>query len=384
MSERKAKEKQSKNPDNLFQRGDVWWIRYNVGGEKVRYSLNTRSQREAKRLRDQILAKRSVSARLGLEAPVPKKERSFGEVLDLWLEWRRGDSSLSKRTLKISERHAKIWLRPYFGRMLMSEITVEDIEGYLAHLRKTGNKRKNDKRVSEAYVGQIFGGLRMVYRQAIKRDWYHGPNPIDKLDRKPRKSRSRDVTLTEDEAGRLLGKLTGELRYKVALALATGLRWGEVYGLAWMDIVLDSSPPTLTVRRSYQGAPKSEESAATIPLNDDAAALLRRWRSLQGAGARYVFPDRRGELRMQRRCSDDIVIKDAAEQAGIAKNVTPHVFRHTFGTWVYERTGDPKLVQRLLRHASFTTSMGYVHDRRELGEVVNRLPRLTTVELKAA
>jgi integrase/recombinase XerD len=192
------------------------------------------------------------------------------------------------------------------------------------------------------------------------------------------------VTLTEDEAGRLLGKLTGELRYKVALALATGLRWGEVYGLAWMDIVLDSSPPTLTVRRSYQGAPKSEESAATIPLNDDAAALLRRWRSLQGAGARYVFPDRRGELRMQRRCSDDIVIKDAAEQAGIAKNVTPHVFRHTFGTWVYERTGDPKLVQRLLRHASFTTSMGYVHDRRELGEVVNRLPRLTTVELKAA
>jgi integrase len=388
MSERKAKEKRRKNPENLFQRGGVWWIRYNAGGEKIRRTLGTPSEREAKRLRNQILAKRTAAARFGIEAPVPRKQRTFGEVLDLWLAWRKGDPELARTTVAMGERHARVWLRPFFGRMLMCEIKAEHIEQFIAHLRTTDCRRERKdgqrQRLSEAYISQVFNCLRMVFRQAIKRDWYAGLNPIDKLDRKPRKAKPRDVTLTEDEARHLLGKLTGELHYKVALALATGLRWGEVHGLAWLDLDLDSSPPTLSVRRSYQGDPKNEESAATIPLNDDAAALLRRWRSLQGAGARYVFPDSRGELRKQGRKSDGSTIKRAAGQAGIAKNITPHVFRHTFGTWVYERTGDPKLVQRLMRHASFTTSMGYVHDRRELGEVVNRLPRLTAVELKAA
>jgi integrase len=387
MSEHKAKEKRSKNPENLFQRSDVWWIRYNAGGEKVRYSLHTKSRREAKRLRDEILAKRSVAVKLGLEVPVPRKLHTFGEVLDLWLAWRKGDPDLARTTVAMGERHARVWLRPFFGRMLMSEIKAEHVEQFIAHLRTTDCKRKRKdgkrQRLSEAYVAQVFNCLRMVFRQAIKRDWHDGPNPIDKLDRKPRKAKPRDVTLTENEARRLLGELAGELRFKVALALATGLRWGEVHGLAWLDLDLESSPPTLTVRRSFQGEPKNEESAATIPLNDDAAALLRRWRSLQGVGERYVFPSRRGELRKQRRKADDTDITSAAEQAGIAKHVTPHVFRHTFGTWVYERTGDPKLVQRLMRHAAFITSMGYVHDRRELGEVVNRLPRLTAVELKA-
>lgn len=383
MSERNTKEERRKNPDNLFQRGEVWWIRYNLGGEKVRYSLHTKSRREAKCLRDGILAKRRVAVKLG-RVVVPRKRRTFGEVLDLWLAWRKGDPELAGTTVAMGERHARVWMRPFFGRMLMSEIEAEQVEQFIVHLRTADCRRKRKdgqrRRLSDAYVSQVFNCLRMVFRQAIKRDWYCGPNPIDKLDRKPRKARIRDVTLTEDEARRLLDQLSGERYYKVALALATGLRWGEIHGLAYMDLDLDSSRPMFTVRRSYRGAPKNEESAATLPLSEDAAGLLCHWRSLQGTEVRYVFPDSRGELRKQRRKSDGGAIKRAAERAGIAKNITPHVFRHTFGTWVYECTRDPKFVQRLMRHASFTTSMGYVHDRRELGEVVNRLPRLTIVE----
>lgn len=73
---------------------------------------------------------------------------------------------------------------------------------------------------------------------------------------------------------------------------------------------------------------------------------------------------------------------DAAARAGLTKHVHPHLFRHTFGTWVYERTRDPKMVQRLMRHADFKTSMQYVHDSRDLGEVVNKLPTLTGVNLR--
>ena len=55
------------NPENLYQRGDIWWIRYNVGDRKIRRNLATTSVRKAKKLRDQILAKRSVVAKFGIK-----------------------------------------------------------------------------------------------------------------------------------------------------------------------------------------------------------------------------------------------------------------------------------------------------------------------------
>jgi integrase len=193
----------------------------------------------------------------------------------------------------------------------------------------------------------------------------------------------REVSLTEEEARRLLAKLKGEAYYKVALALATGLRWGEIHGLAWADVDLDAQPCTVTIRRSWQGKPKTAASAATLPLNGDSAALLRRWRAEQGQPAVYIFPARDGSLRKAERRAETVTIKRAAKAAGIEKNVSPHVLRHTYGTWIYERTGDPKILQRLMRHASFQTSMGYVHDRRELAIVVNQLPAMFPARLQS-
>ncbi|MCG8419720.1 MAG: site-specific integrase [Proteobacteria bacterium] len=178
----------------------------------------------------------------------------------------------------------------------------------------------------------------------------------------------------------LLAELSGRLYYKAALALHTGLRWGEVHGLAWTDIVLDSDQPTLSVRRSFQGRPKNQASAATVPLGIEAAALLRRWCREQAANdndPRWLFPGVHGRPLVRAPYADARKIHDATWRTGISKHVTPHVFRHTFGIWVYEQTGDPKIVQRLMRHASFHTSMLYVHDRRELSTVVDALPRLT-------
>ncbi|MCG8420886.1 MAG: site-specific integrase [Proteobacteria bacterium] len=55
----------------------------------------------------------------------------------------------------------------------------------------------------------------------------------------------------------------------------------------------------LTVRRSYCGKPKNEASAATVPINNDAAALLRRWRAEQGEPSLWVFPSVHGQILAQ-------------------------------------------------------------------------------------
>lgn len=371
-----------RNPDNLYQRNGVWYIRYNINGEKIRASLDTTSEREAKRLRDEILGKRSAAAKFGIEAPKPKRECTFAEVVALWLQSRRASGELRERSIEQAEQIARTRLLPVFGAMPMSEITVTHVERFIADLRTKPSKttKRPLRRATIALTWRYFGA---VYRFAIRRRVYEGPNPLEQLDRCPTQGPGRDVSLTEDEARRLLDKLSGETYYKVSLALATGLRWGEIHGLAWENVQLGTNPPMLTVRRSWRTEPKTEASATTIPISPDAAATLRRWRSEQGEGAIYVFPDHEGNLCKRSSRSEELTIQKSARKTGISKHVTPHVFRHTFGTWLYERTGDPKIIQRLMRHASFTTSMGYVHDRRELGEAVSRMPVLSAARLVA-
>ena len=53
-------------------------------------------------------------------------------------------------------------------------------------------------------------------------------------------------------------------------------------------------------------------------------------------------------------------IQPAAKRAGIQKNVGWHTFRHTFSTLIKSLGVDAKVVQELLRQASFKTTMdGY-------------------------
>jgi integrase len=60
-----------------------------------------------------------------------------------------------------------------------------------------------------------------------------------------------------------------------------------------------------------------------------------------------------------------------------------NVFRHSFATWAYERVRDPLKLQKLMRHASFQTSMGYVQDGSDMADVVNMLPALSQARLQA-
>lgn len=54
-------------------------------------------------------------------------------------------------------------------------------------------------------------------------------------------------------------------------------------------------------------------------------------------------------------------IKKYAQNAGIAKKITPHIFRHTFGTDLLRSGADLRAVQELMGHSSITTTQIYTH-----------------------
>ena len=49
------------------------------------------------------------------------------------------------------------------------------------------------------------------------------------------------------------------------------------------------------------------------------------------------------------------------EQAGIERNITPHMFRHSFATYLIEEDVDISCLQRILGHSSIRTTQIYIH-----------------------
>jgi integrase/recombinase XerD len=146
-------------------------------------------------------------------------------------------------------------------------------------------------------------------------------------------------------------------RAMIELLYATGLRVSELINLRPSDLHLEAGYLTTTGKGQKQRIVPFGDSAAAwvIKYIDDGRPALLRKRS-----AAKLFVNARGGAGLTR-VGFWKILKGYGRAIGLARQVSPHVLRHSFATHLLERGADLRAIQMMLGHADLSTTQIYTH-----------------------
>jgi len=235
---------------------------------------------------------------------------------------------------------------------------------YEARLMKRGLKPSSICRKLSA----IHGFQQFAYREGELQEL---PGTADR----PRLGRRLPKSLTAEEIARLLAAPAVDtpegLRDRAMLELmyGCGLRVTELVELPLSGLHMQGQ----VVRCVGKG-----NKERIVPVGDEALAWAARYLersrpALMGkrSGTTRLFVQAGGTAMNRIRFWSRL--KQYATQAGISKNVTPHMLRHSFATHLLGGGADLRAIQEMLGHASIATTQIYTHvDEHGLGQVFRR------------
>src|SRR5262245_43029693 len=152
--------------------------------------------------------------------------------------------------------------------------------------------------------------------------------------------------LTAEESDRLSSACeTPTERLVVWTLLDTGLRVSELCGLTAKNVHWQQRQ----LRIKGKGGPRGPKTKVrVVPMSNRVRALLEHHFALE-----KTFP-------VKTRRTQDIV-KAVADRAGITRDVSPHVLRHTFATTALQKGISLPTVQKILGHGSLQTTAIYLN-----------------------
>ena len=358
---------------------------------KVVYVLGVDGKRKRKPLRARTLEELNGKvAQANREAGTGHDISSVtvGQWCDVWL------AKVLPNTVKPSTLAYYKNLMKYYvsiSKRRLVKLSVLDLQELYSELLAHGGK--NNKPLSATTVRSFRAALITCFDQAVE----HGYLTVNvaKKSKPPMKTEKEIAFLTQEQIQRLLDVVDSgafvspydsttddparqhnirQVSVIIRLALATGMRRGEIFGLTWDRVNFDQR--TVRIDRNLQGGrletPKTSYSIRTISVDTDTMERLRAWQEYQ-----QQYADEMGDLYcnpagllfsnswgnpMNLSSFRSRVFVPVIAVVGLSDTVTMHSLRHTHATQLLAAGVDAKTVSVRLGHSSVAfTLRTYVH-----------------------
>src|SRR5215217_9401387 len=286
---------------------------------------------------------------------------TVGDYLKRWLK--DVEDTVRRSTYEGYEYAVRPHIVPALGRIKLKDLNS-------AHLRSFYRDRLDSGR-APATVHK----LHVVLHKALKAAVADGLIPRNAAAglKLPRITREEINPLSPKETHRLLEAASGDrLEALYVLAIATGLRQGELLALKWEDVDLERG--VLRVRRTLTraggkvslGEPKTKKSRRSVNLTAAAVEALQSHLShqleeMEQLGSLYrpgglVFANEIGGIINPSNLRNRSFAR-LLKRAGLPPDTRFHDLRHTCATLLLSRNVNPKIVSEMLGHSSIAITL---------------------------
>ncbi len=291
------------------------------------------------------------------------------QEIDSYITFLRDVKHSSENTIQSYNRDLHK-MQHYFlenGISEVEEVNATSLGSYVLDLEKSG--------MSSATVSRNIASIRSFFIFLLGRGKVR-ENPTELL-HSPKVDKKVPETLTVEEVRLLIGQPSGdspkEVRDRAMLSLlyATGLRVSELISIRVSQLNLSMGYLECSESGKYRIIPVDSDTCDKLKF------YLDKVRPDMVKEGDYLFANIKGDT-MSRQGFWKI-IKYYARKAGIEKDITPHMIRHSFASHLVNNGADLHAVQEMLGHSDISTTQIYLKDKPgKLKEVYDRYHPKTT------
>ncbi len=279
-----------------------------------------------------------------------------------YLRHERGQAEHTQRTYAALLNKFVAWAAKQ-GITDWKSVEFPHLMAFLQHEREralANEPKESVRRLSSESLYLEIAALRALYRFA-ENEKLLPANVAENLSL-PRRWKRLPKALTNKEIDQLLTPETPETPANLCdqavleLAYASGLRLAELRNARLEHLHLDAGFINVIGKGNKE---------RIVPVGSKAVAALERYLSM--GRPKLVTPRSTANVFLTRRGTPFapvtlwLRVKQRVRRAGIPRNVTPHMLRHSFATHLLDHGADLRVIQELLGHASISTTEVYTH-----------------------
>ncbi len=274
----------------------------------------------------------------------------------------RGQAEHTQKTYALLLGKFVAWAEKQ-GLAEWKSVELSHLMAFLQHEREralANQPKDSPRRLSSESIYLEIAALRAFYRFA-ENEKLLPANVAENLSL-PRRWQRLPKALTSQEIEKLLAPETPETPQNLCdqaileLAYASGLRLAELRNLRLEQLHLAAGFVTVIGKGNKE---------RVVPLGGKAVAAMECY--LAAGRPKLVTPRTPANVFLTKRGTPFahvtmwLRIKRRVRRAGIARNITPHMLRHSFATHLLDHGADLRVIQELLGHASISTTEVYTH-----------------------